>query len=312
MFISWINYHGRSQELAEKLGVDAQFLEPADTRRNLIRRYASAIRWTISTLRATDSNSVYLMLPPAPALLTVLLFKGRNRMLVADLHTGFFLDSKWKWFTPLGLRLLRNSVALVTNEGLRAKCEAAGVRSIVLHDILEDRTKDPVAQRPDGSDLVLCPLSYANDEPVDQLLQAARQCPDLKFVFTGKAPQAVRDQAPKNVHFTGFVKTEDYLDLLNQSSAVVALTTRDLTMQRAGYEALMYGKPQVTSNFVVLREFLGEAAHYVDPYRSGEIADALRAISQDSSNQSRTAVGVLNDRIREQSRAIEELKSVTR
>lgn len=311
MFISWIAYHGRSQEMAEKLGIDAEFLQAPATQGNVLRRYVSAIGWTVSTLRATKSPSVYLMLPPAPALLTVLMFKGRRRTLVADLHTGFFLDSKWKWFTPVGLRLLRNSVALVTNEGLRARCVDAGVRTIVLHDILEDRSRAAAPGGGKPSNLVLCPLSYANDEPVEELLQAARLCPELNFLFTGKAPASVRDSAPSNVEFTGFVKTEEYQDFLHRSTAVVALTTRDLTMQRAGYEALMYGKPQVTSDFAVLREFLADAALYVNPVHAEEIAHALREISRDSSNHTRTAIGVLGERMREQSQSIEELKSVT-
>ncbi|NMM88404.1 hypothetical protein B2J88_29320 [Rhodococcus sp. SRB_17] len=311
MFLSWISYHGRSQELAERLGIEAEFLEPADTQGNLLRRYSSAIRWTVGKLRESDSASIYLMMPPAPALLTVLMFKGRKRQLVADLHTGFFLDPKWKWFTPIGLRLLRNSTAIVTNEPLRRRCEKAGVRSVVLHDILADRSKARRSAAEPTTNIVLCPLSYASDEPIDELLEAARLCPELTFAFTGRAPQKIKDRAPNNIEFTGFLETEEYLDLLGSSIAVVALTTRDFTMQRAGYEALMYGKPQVTSDFGVLREFLGEAAHYVDPMQSEEIANALRTVSQDSAAQMRVATGVLNDRIREQSRSIDELKSVT-
>jgi len=166
----------------------------------------------------------------------------------------------------------------------------------------------PAKRKSDAGEYILCPLSYANDEPLEELLEAARRTPDLPFVFTGKAPAWVRESAPINVSFPGFVSADEYDRLVRGCLAVVAVTDRDHTMQRAGYEALMEGKPQITAHFSVLREFLESAAVYVDPKDPESIASALRAISGDPESFAEAASDVLLRRILEQQHEIKTIR----
>ncbi|MGD9857163.1 MAG: glycosyltransferase [Planctomycetaceae bacterium] len=64
---------------------------------------------------------------------------------------------------------------------------------------------------------------------------------------------SIRARKPDNVRFTGFLSAGEYVGQLQASDAVMALTTRDHTMQRGAYEAVYLGKPVVTSDFEVLR-----------------------------------------------------------
>jgi glycosyltransferase involved in cell wall biosynthesis len=154
--------------------------------------------------------------------------------------------------------------------------------------------------------VVLCPLSYANDEPVDSILEAATLLPDVVFVFTGNAPAWVIRIAPENITFSGYISNDEYWTLLQSSCGVLALTNRDLTMQRAGYEALLAGKPHVTSDFEVLRDFYGQAAIYTQP--SGEeIAKSLLEMIQNANELCHAAVNVLAKRSAEQQEAIHAL-----
>ncbi len=72
--------------------------------------------------------------------------------------------------------------------------------------------------------------------------------------------------------FTGYLTNSDYDAELANCDVVMALTTRDHTMQRAGYEAIAAAKPQVTADFKVLRDFHADAAIYVDPHSHADIA----------------------------------------
>lgn len=303
MIISWINYHGRSADLAGHLGVTAEFIAPEE--RNLLGRYLKASIRTGKLIRGSKTPAVIVMLPPTPALIVALLAKRRNTVFVADCHTGFFLDPKWTRFTRLSLRLLKKHAVIVTNDSLARKAEQRGVKAFVVHDLLTDKIQ-PSAQT-NTQFTVLCPLSYASDEPIDAILECATLSPKTLFIFTGRSSDSVRSRAPANVTFTGYLSNESYNTMLDEASCVLALTLRDLTMQRAGYEALMKGKPQITSSFDVLRNFYGDAAVYADPLDPSSISSAVKTVSESLSTLRANAEHVLGSRIRDQELTLEAL-----
>ena len=269
IFVSWTRQNGRTADLAATLGLEAHYVY-LPSKLGLPGRYARQLRATRQLLASTRPQSVALMLPPAPALLAFLGLGTRRPARIAfDLHTGFFLDPKWAWALQPSLRLMRRlgGTAIVTGTHLKGVCEAAGVPAVVLHDAL---FSDAQAGAP--GNYLLCPLSYANDEPVLEILAAARATPEVEWRLTGRAPAAVVAAAPANVTFTGFVSELEYDALLRGSLGVVALTTRAHTMQRAGYEAFGAGVPQITSDFEELREFYGSSAVFATPHAASIVA----------------------------------------
>lgn len=212
--------------------------------------------------RLKPGQGAILMLPPTPLAVLGRLVRGKNHIHnVYDLHTGFFYDPKWQWASRFTLRLMRGATAIVTNSNLAKECERVGIQTFVLHDILNKHERGTGT----SSSPVLCPVSYSNDEPIEEILSVARRMPELQWTLTGKAPEEVTKKAPDNVQFSGFVDDEEYDQLLKEASVVVALTNRKDTMQRAGYEAIMRSVPLVTSDFDVLRDFFEGAAQYVAP-----------------------------------------------
>lgn len=309
LFISWTRENGRTAGLARELGLEPCFIyRPGGF--GLLGRYARQLRTTRKILRERAPRRVLLMLPPAPALLSFAgsLFRDRSaRPTVAcDLHTGFFSDPKWRWAcrTALGMMRRRGFTAIVTNLHLRDICLARNVPAVVLHDVIEQH--DPPAEH---GPYVLLPLSYANDEPVVEILEAARQVPEIEWRLTGRAPDAVRAAAPENVTFTGFVDDAEYASLMAGALGVVALTTRPHTMQRAGYEAFSLGVPQVTSDFPELREFYADSARYADP-ASASIAEAVRGLMVDRDTLTSRLLRVRAHRVGEQRHALEQLRLV--
>lgn len=305
LFISWTRENGRTRDLARELGLEAQFIfRPGSF--GLLGRYVRQLKATRELLRRVRPEQVVLMLPPAPALLSCARDARRKTFLAYDLHTGFFSDPKWSWATKWSLSRMRRlgGTAIVTNAALQGVCERAGVPAIVLHDVInvEESRDEPVEP------YVLCPLSYANDEPVDEILAAAAKTPTIEWKLTGRAPASTRDAAPANVTFTGFVDDATYAELVHRSLCVVALTTRPHTMQRAGYEAFNAGVPHVTSDFPELKSFYAESAEYAK-LTGASIANAVGRMTRNREALVLSLLRVRESRVVEQQSSLADLRA---
>ncbi|MBP3037161.1 glycosyltransferase [Arthrobacter sp. zg-ZUI100] len=294
LFISWTIGNPRTRDLGRHLGIDVSFVHHKGS---LITRYIKQTLATWKLLRAEKPKVVVIMLPPLPLLLVAAIYAKLHRgFIIADMHTGAFNDPRWKWSLSLTLRLLRNHSAIVTNNFLAEICRDKGVRAEVLHDAIESSRTGSFPVKPTS---VLCPVSYANDEPIENIIHAAKVTPELDWIFTGNAPEDVKKAAPENVTFTGYVTNDSFNQLMEEAGVVVALTTRPHTMQRAGYEALSFGVPQVTSDFSVLREFLADAAFYTELSGSA-IARSVQIAVEQRHKMASDVIRVRGLRMREQ------------
>lgn len=280
--LSWIPFHGRSEGLAEGLGLPAVWMpwagagSPAATAVGYLRSAARTVRVVLALPRGA---LVVVMCPPVFAVLVaVLAGRVRGVRVVADLHSGALNDPRWAWSRGL-LRwcAARCSGLVVTNLALLEGSGLTGRPVVVLHD--PPTSLVPGGRLPDLGDrpLVVFPASGAADEPLSELVAAARLLGDrATVVVTGRHPALADEPA---VRLPGFLDTEVYAQLLARADVVLALTTREATMQRAGYEALELGRPLVCSDTAVLREAFGSAAVFTaaDPQ---SLADAvLRALA---------------------------------
>lgn len=286
--INWCKHHGRSESLARKLQIQDFYIYPNID--NFPLRYLMSMVKTIKILIRLKPRSVIVMQPPSISLFLIfVLSKFMDFRIIGDLHTGVFLDPKWKWSKKAVMKLLAgDNCAVVTNANLEEVLLSHGVRNTVILD-------DLIEIYPEALDIpnslaskykiahnayVLVPLSYAFDEPLESLTTAIRRSPDLTWVLTGDAPQSFTSRAPKNVVFTGYVTNSEYRSLLLSARAVVALTTQESTMQRAGYEALCASKPLLISRKSVLVEYFGDSAVYVDN-SSFSIQEQIHTLIQD-------------------------------
>jgi glycosyltransferase involved in cell wall biosynthesis len=312
--INWVDFHGRSQSLATELAIQAFFFERSDSK--LLAHYWRCFRSTDRVLWEERPDYIIVMQPPLPALIACLPYALRKKAtLVGDLHTGALLNPKWKWATSIIIQLLRRlGAAIVTNERLAAPLRERNLRTIVLHDLLTARGQPRIPSgdtktmpRSNDDAYFLVPFGYANDEPIEEFLRAARATPQTSFILTGNPPKKWVEQAPANVSFSGFVSNDQYQSLVERSRAVVALTTRDMTMQRAAYEALEYGKPVVTSDFAVLRDYFPVGAVFAAPH-SASIAEAVNRLEADAERLTAEALGLREVRIASQNVAVQELR----
>jgi hypothetical protein len=291
VFISWIHHQGRSTDLAAALGAEAVFVNTGsilNPRTAPFRHLANGARTVLELLRRRPS-AVIVMAPPLPAIAVCWAWcRVTRRPLVIDMHTGVFNDPKWSWARrPTWWLARRARLSVVTNQILVDQLAEVGIPAAAI-DNPPLRRRAPVGAPPGGdrgSGYVLVPCSYSSDEPVEAIIEAGRHVPDVEILLTGRPPAKVEGRAAEvpNIRLTGFVDNDTYEGLLAGAGAVLCLTTRRLTMQQGGYEALAAGIPLVTSDFPVLRGYFTGGTVFTAPEPeiiASAIREALRARSR--------------------------------
>jgi glycosyltransferase involved in cell wall biosynthesis len=294
LVVSWIPHHGRSDAIARALAAEAWWAPWAASGASRGRTLRGWVRSSVGTVarvaRVPRGGLVVVMVPPVFALAAVqVLARRRDLRVVADLHSAALDGRLWQWAQPWQRRLLRRCDAvLVTNTQLLdvrpvVQRALAGVEVIVLHDPPAPRSASeepgavPAAVLAAGRPWVLFPASGADDEPLAVVAQAAARLADrVQFVVTGR--RTGLEPGPGLV-LPGFLPDADYRAVLEGSAAVLALTTRPNTMQRAAYEALEAGRPLVCSRSRVLEEFFGSGAEYCENSVESLVAAVERALA---------------------------------
>jgi glycosyltransferase involved in cell wall biosynthesis len=233
-------------------------------------RDAADVTWrkTRAILDSERPDVVFVMTPPVFAALPAFWYaKRRGARVVLDAHSAAFMHPRWRHYQWLQRALCRAAATtLVHNAHIAGVVERTGAVATLVPDVpIAFPAVDPF-ERPDAF-TVVCVCSYNEDEPVEQMFEAARRSPDVCFYFTGspkRLPPALRARIPPNVTLTGFLSTSAYGGLLQGADIVMALTTRDHTMLRAAYEAVYQGTPVIVSDWPLLRESFDEGALHVD------------------------------------------------
>ena len=288
LFVSWAPYSRRSRSLADAFDLDLCFVSTPWPKRPLATplKYPWQAALTAAAV-APDRDELWVMYPPTPALAIVAAAaRLRGRPLVVDMHTVAFYAPEWLLLRRLELPVLRRAAAVVvTNERLAARVRSWGARAFVLPDPLPcpPQTGAPVAA--DGRSQAAAPddvtvvATFSRDEPLDLLPQVAGRLPDVRIAVTGE-PRGDLSAWPANLRCTGFLADDAYWRQLAASRAVVVLTTRPDTLLSGGYEAMVLGRPLVTSDQRVLHEYFGDAALYAAA-DAGELAGAIATALDD-------------------------------
>ena len=278
----------RSAALARELGIGpATFIEAGSGRGFLsaVARYPRQLVGTLAALVGRRPRAVVVQHPPSPAVWVVALYAAlTGGRFVIDAHSDALGRARWLrplWLTRLLVR--RAAAVLVTDPHWAATVEGWGARAIVNPDVPTSFELDPAAS-PSSPDLgfsIAVVNTWAPDEPLAAVIEAARDLPDVIFRITGRADRRVDalGTLPPNVRFTDFLAEPAYYGLLASSSAVMCLTTRDHTMQRGACEALSLGRPIITSDFPLLRGYFDRGAVHVaaTPASIREGVKSLRA-----------------------------------
>ena len=206
--------------------------------------------------------------------------------IISDCHTKALRRKIDGPFMDFFLRLKRWSLGIadliiVSNEALINQAREYNLHVFVLPDLVPFLN----ASRNKQTTVRYCVfvITYAEDEPIEIILQAAViLAKDIRVFLTGKPPGCILQQYKNypNIILTGFLPDMEYNNLLANAACIAALTTEDNCLQCAGYEALELEIPLVTTDTAVLRDYFDDAAIYTNNTVESIVNSISTAIEQ--------------------------------
>lgn len=272
LVIAWMPSSQRSATLARRLGFDLVLLRRVGFRRPWTAPFVYPVLMlrTALTIVRRRPRAILVVAPPVVAPLLVLPVARLTRARVGiDIHSGAFLDRRWRWSLRI-LRYLgrRADACVVTLPSLSRQMEGAD-RMIVLPDPLPELADSaepvPVRARPArdrATPTVVAVAGWGDDEPLAELAEAARGQP-WNLLITGNPRRKL--SLPPNVILTGLLAPEAYANALRRADAVAVLTTRPDTLLSGAWESVALHKAIVLSDTAALRTAFADAAIYAGP-----------------------------------------------
>lgn len=267
----------------------------------ILFKYVGQAIMTFRILLREKPRAVFVMTPPVIAILPVFLYsKLRKIPYIIDAHSGAFLNLRWRHLQWLQHALSRSaSTTIVTNGFLAERLRSRNAHATVIRDVPVRFA--PRAAPADGRDFtiaVVCSFNY--DEPIKEIIEAARQLPGVRFFVTGNPkhldPTFARE-FPTNVSLTGFLPVDQYGALLAEAHAVLTLTTLDHTMLRGAYEAIYQSTPVIISDSQILRDAFPEGAIHV-PNTAPTIRQAIETMRREYERHKTGAVRLRQQKLR--------------
>ncbi len=284
IFITWLPHTSRSQTLAESFGAKPVFFGYLAGKGNVLKvalRYVLMTLHTVAYVLVRRPRLVFVMNQPIfLPLVLFLLSRITGVRYVIDSHSGLFNKPQWKWSLPIMKYVYRASLfSIVTNESHRKLTEGWGTRVEVLGAL--SMGDEPVERFDRPAEPCIAVIgTFAEDEPMEEIIEASRNLPEVRFFITGalkNAPRRMVKSAPANVTFTDFIPRSRYVGLVQAMDAAMILVKNDNVMQRGAYEAMSWGIPIITSDWGVLRENFYRGAAFVDN-TPGDIVRAVREV----------------------------------
>jgi glycosyltransferase involved in cell wall biosynthesis len=314
--VAWARFQPRTNALAAALGGQARFIDDGRAGTAVAARplayFVKAVRmWKV--LSQDDPQTVLVVTPPVFAPIVGWLWcVAHRRNLVVDCHTGAFHSSKWGWARPIHRWLLRRvRVVLLHTDEAEALVRGWGAPALLLPDDLPEAGDASPHVRASGP-CVLVAGSLDSNEPVAEVIEAARLLPDVEFRFTGDAsllPARMRTGAPPNAIFTGYLPYPAFLGELQAADVVGVFSTDPQIMNRAAFEAVGLGRPMVLSDLAGLRARFGTAALFSanDP---AAIAETLVRALQQQGELARLSRALQNQLRAQRDSAVARLQSI--
>ncbi len=272
--ISWAPYSRRSEVFAREIEgklYSIHYLRFKSPPHAPIKYVLQAVR-TMQVLFKERPSAIHVQMPPFVSGLVVDLYcRMTGAKFVLDYHSAAF-EPVWDWALPVQKYLARRASAnLVTNQHWAEIIESWHAKSLILGDAFLDL---PVgSEYPVSEKFNIAYIStFSSDEPLEEVIEAFRGNQDVHLYITGN-PNRVKPKVlkmiPSNVTLTGFLPEEKYIGLLRSVDGVMALTTRDYTLQRGGCEAVSVGQPLITSDWPFLRDFFNQGTIHVENNSEG-------------------------------------------
>lgn len=277
--IAWKKLSTRSTLLARGLNAKLWFFKD-----NL--PYAKAFAKTFLKTIREKPRIIIIQLPQGPLLLEAYFLKKiTGCKIIADVHTGFLLNTEWKGLllnAPFVKLLPTADIIVAHNETqLTLIHKKSRNKTIVVFDpwnLLETGSTETQSKY---EKYIVFPASYASDEPLEEVINAINNSNiNTRMYVTGnwKRNPGFKKYSSDRIVFTGFLSNEKYNNLLSNATAIITGTKREYTSLMSGWEAIAHNKPLAVTTTRTLKDLFGDYAVFYDYMNSQSIAKAINTI----------------------------------
>ena len=306
IFIVWKEYQRRVDVLSPYLGIEHIYFYYPWEMKSKIFKAISYIPKTIGTLKCLfekKTTLVFVQFPPTPALYAVALYSWLTGAdYVSDCHIGLTNEMWMNWI--FAKKLLANGEMIVHNAHLVQQVEeSVKIKPFVVRDGIAKKEEVEIRESNLLAEIglspkkyVLFPSSFDKDEPLDEVFDAARLLPDIKFVMTWhteKLSKEMKRSLPPNIVLTGFLGIGDFNYLFANAGVALVLTTNEGVQLSGMQEAMAFETPAVVSDLKTTRFLYKNFPVYV----KNEPKSIAQGISYAFENEAELEVGMRELRI---------------
>ena len=316
LFFVWGSHSIRARSISKHLGASLYLLSTSRVKHPVL--YIKTLR----ILLKERPGIVFCQSPPISCAFVVTLYcyfcsqKSRPKVLI-DLHTGAI---ERPWSRRISKFVMQRANAnIVTNLELQnLLITNYSIKPIVLEDPVPDLAAElsmskgyQISSNPEEVFKIAVISSFAEDEPLEEVLKAAAELSDIKFFITGDSANIYHRQLSKkspNIFFTGFLHYVDYVHLIQQVDAIMDLTTSGRTMVTGAYEAVALGLPLITSNSDPLKRYFNKGTIHVNNTQN-DIKRAIRIAQERKEELKKEMRELRSERLNEYEKKISNLKN---
>ncbi|MCL1965641.1 MAG: glycosyltransferase [Candidatus Bathyarchaeota archaeon] len=277
--IAWRKLSRRSELLAQALNGKLLFFKDKPP-------YIRAAFKTLINVIQQKPRILVLQLPQGPLLLEAYFLKKLvGCKIVADVHTGFLLNTDWKGLilnAPF-VKLLSLADIVVAHNETQLEIIPKNVKNktIVVYDPWNFiNTEGEIINKQEK--YIVFPASFASDEPLIEIIEAVNTSKQpLKLYITGnwrRSPE-VKKYTSEKIQFTGFLPNQKFKEILAGASAVITGTTREYTTMMSAWEAIAYNKPLAVTTTKTLKNMYAHYAIFYNWKNKQNITKALQTIN---------------------------------
>ncbi len=292
IWITWEEQR-RTDVLSAELGISLYRLTSSS---NYLLRLLKLSLQTLQILFKNRPQKLIIQNPSmALAVLTVVFKPLFAYKLIVDRHSNFKFDTidipslKYRIFHLLSRYTVRKAdLTIVTNNFLAQVVRDWGGRPFILQDKLPSLPFAGETELEGQRNLALV-FSFSLDEPVEEVLLAARRLPsDVVLYITGnwkRLNKSLLEDLPPQVRLTGYLSEKDFQTLINSVDAVMAFTDQDHTLLCSAYEAIALGKPFLTSDTSALKSYFRKGVLFTK-HDANSLVKAMGMILEESHKRS--------------------------
>ena len=313
LYIVWKSECFRSAQTAYVLNYSIEYVYPPSSliwSRNVAFRYLYCSVKTIGLLAFRRPSELSLLNQPF-LLAAIAVFYGlvARVPVILDCHSKVY-DPEYPALLRRFYRWASRNVVVNINHNVDDSriVQSYGGESVIISSI---PFRLPVSHVTEATSkgYVFCVCSFAADEPLNVIIDAARGV-DAAFYITGNYRKRADElvHVPDNVRLLGFVEATEYYGLMQSAGVVLTLSNRSRIMQMAVEEALVLGVPVVTNFSPVLQSVLPNGGTFVELDGSA-VAEGIKTAL---SNQETLRAGVVADKEAQMARVWAALQNVKR